>query len=464
MYSQQNDTICAVASPPGEGAVSIIRVSGAESLSIVRGIAPFLPQEVESHKIYYGHLIDRESNTRLDEVLLAYFAKGRSFTGESTVEIFCHGSPVVVEGVLQVLISSGARAANRGEFTFRAFMNGRIDLAQAEGVLALIQSQSARASSQALRLLGGETSKEVSLIEENLVWALSRLEANIDFASEDIEFASHDEIVGRLIGAKNRIESLLRTYKAGRILKAGLRVAIIGAPNVGKSSLLNALAEENRAIVSARPGTTRDAIAIDIQIDGHKVAFVDTAGLRDSDDEIECIGIARAHEELKKSDLVLFIYDQSAPDSVEEILELYDSVESKLAVANKVDLISPDLNLQSTFNPALLDSTSAVLKPDVCVSALSGQGISELKLKIAQHIRTQFYENNNVVMSARQFELLGRMSEFVDRGIKLALDCESPEFIISDIQAALELCMEIVGKKFDDQILDRVFKDFCLGK
>ncbi len=302
-----SSTICALATAHGIGAISVIRLSGSRAIEIMRRLARFLPQNLESHKIYYGIL--KSEDRSLDEVLLSYFAEGRSFTGESTFEISCHGSAAIVNDILQELCQAGARMAKRGEFTFRAFMNGRLDLVQAESVLAMIESRSNRASQLALRQLQGEFSVRLKALAEDLTWVLANLEANIDYAAEDIVIAAGDALANRLQKIQVDVERLLSTYQQGRIVREGFQVALVGRPNAGKSSLLNRLAGEERAIVTEIAGTTRDFIETELAIDGYRITLVDTAGLRVTDDPVEKIGVSRTLEKMKSVDQVLYVAD-----------------------------------------------------------------------------------------------------------------------------------------------------------
>lgn len=444
---RDKDSICAISTPVGTGAIAVVRLSGNDAVQIVQKLASFLPQELESHRVYYGVLVDPENQERIDEVLLTYFASGRSFTGEYTIEISCHGSPVMTQKILTLLMASGARLAQKGEFTYRAFMNGRIDLVQAESILALIESQTPLQSRMALRQLEGDFSKRVHVIEEDLTWCLSRLEANIDFASEDIEIASTVEIKERAQKAQFEITSLLTTYQAGKTIREGLRIVLVGAPNVGKSSLLNALSSQNRAIVSQYAGTTRDTLETEIYLKGQKLTVVDTAGLRQTQDELENLGIERTREACRNADVICYVYDALENNSAlpSELTSLSVPI---VVLVNKCDLLpEQDLN------------------PDVIfVSAKTGAGLERLKDKLSTFLTDIHEENSPVILQARHYELLAAMNVSLCQAIELLSQQASPEFIISDMKVVLNKCFEILGKTFDDEVLDRVFQDFCLGK
>ncbi len=298
---RDQDTICAVSTPHGVGGISVIRVSGLDTLSIVAKICPFLPEHPESHRVYFGVLRNSQnaagsaSADEIDEVLVTYFKKGKSFTGEEVIEISCHGSPVICQSILHELVLLGARPADRGEFTFRAFMNGKLDLVQAESVLSLIESQSQQAARLALRQLKGSVSKKLEDIENDMTWVLALAEAGIDFSTEGIQLVENSVVLERLDKIEKSLEELVGTFKVGRVLKDGFRIVLTGLPNVGKSSLLNLFLEDERAIVTDIPGTTRDVIHGDTSFKGVKFTFLDTAGLRESvSDLVEKIGIQKA--------------------------------------------------------------------------------------------------------------------------------------------------------------------------
>ena len=330
----------------GYGGVSVIRVSGSQSQNIVAKLCPFLPSSCESHKIYYG-FIKRLDQTDIDEVLVSYFAQGRSFTGEQTLEISSHGGNFISQNILLELQKVGARVAERGEFTYRSFMNGRIDLTQAEGVLAVIESESYASSQLALKQLKGQLSQTFENIEKRLTYILAHLEADIDFASEDIEYSSGKELLSDALEVQSEINQMLSTYSKGRQIKEGVEIAIIGEPNVGKSSLFNAILGEERAIVSTQAGTTRDCIEERFLIEGVSYYLRDTAGLRESANEIEKMGMSKSLNFAKESDLIFLTLDLSKPLSGDaSILETFMKsllldvpLENLYFILNKSDLV-----------------------------------------------------------------------------------------------------------------------------
>lgn len=307
--SPDQQTICAVSTPSGIGGISVLRLSGGQAVEIAREFCRFIPKHPESHRAYYGHLTQGEEV--VDEVVCTFFQKGKSFTGEDTFEISCHGNPIICQEILSLFVSRGARLANRGEFTYRAFMNGRIDLVQAESVLSLIESQSKISARQSLRQLQGRLSEDLEVVEDRLIWCLAHMEASIDFSTEGIEVVDYTELNAKLTLILNEVNRLIQSYQTGKILKDGYQLVFAGLPNVGKSSLLNLLIEEDRAIVTDIPGTTRDLVEASFFVDGIKIQIVDTAGLRDSVDVVEKIGIEKSRQAQRHADGILYVFDSS---------------------------------------------------------------------------------------------------------------------------------------------------------
>jgi tRNA modification GTPase len=448
------DTICALSTAHGIGAISVIRVSGTQAAQITRKLAAFLPENLESHKIYYGILKSLDGSRAIDEVLVAYFAQGRSFTGEHVFEISCHGSESVVNEILRELVSAGARPAERGEFTYRAFIGGRLDLVQAESVLAMIESRSSRASQLALRQLQGEFSNRLKSMRDQLTWVLAHLEANIDFAAEDIEIASDGVLSGRLEKLAGEVQSLIDSYKQGRIVREGFHVALAGKPNAGKSSLLNAFAGEERAIVTEVPGTTRDFVETELTLAGIRVTLVDTAVLRMSSDRVEKIGIERTLEKLKTADLVFYVADASEGVSEDE-REFFSSIpwDRTVWLSNKMDLG------KSAPPPAGISPLASFE-----VSAVLHSGLREVKAWMEGRLRSELSEDSTLVSNARHFRGLLMMRDSLEKSIPLVSRGASPDLIALELQTGLMALYEILGITFDDQVMDQVFKEFCLGK
>ncbi len=450
-YLEIDEIICALATPPGRGGLAVIRMSGPGSLQVARQISPFLKDSIESHKVYYGHLVDPKTEEILDEALVTYFAEGRSFTSQETIEFSIHGSPAVADMVLQALLSVGARMAEAGEFTYRAYSSGRIDLVQAESVLNLIESKTAHAARVALQHLKGDLSTQLKVVEDQLTLTLAHLEASLDFTHEDIETEDNSASLSRLEKARDGIVKLVGSYAAGRIIKEGLSVALVGAPNVGKSSLLNTLVQFDRALVSAQPGTTRDFVEAELNVAGNIVRVIDTAGLRDSVDEIENLGMDRSRKMIEQADLVCYVLDQSqeAPPNNELIKSV--SAERLIYLINKTDL---ENKLGS------VDFSSPVIR----VSAKTQAGIEDFKKYIEEKFFARSCEESSVILNARHFELLSEALKHISKGIENQKSNASPEFIIADVQSALMNIFEVLGQRFDDQVMDRVFSEFCLGK
>jgi tRNA modification GTPase len=386
-----------------------------------------------------------QNGEAIDETIVTFFEKGRSFTGEETAEISCHGGAMIPQLILETLLSEGVRLAKPGEFTQRAFLNGRMDLTQAEGIFQAIHSRSPEGARVALRHMKGHLLQKVREIEDHLTWILAQIEANIDFAAEDIEIASNDVLRSRLQLALQEAQSLMASYQAGRIARDGFHVTLVGAPNVGKSSLLNRLVEEDRSIVSEIPGTTRDYVEVRRIFGGHLFCFFDTAGLRDSQDSIEKMGMVRSLEKLRESDLVLWIQD--GQETREQLESLANESVPFLKVQNKCDLS------HSRKKDALLK-----------VSAKTGQGIDLLRAEILQRVQKRGAEFEAPVMQARQLECLARVVAFVEKSLLGLDDHLSPELIAFELQQSLLAIFELTGKRYDDQVLDRVFREFCLGK
>ena len=452
LLSQNEDTIVALATPAGVGAISVIRVSGPLSFSAADKIFKGKTKIVDSasHTIHYGNILDQNREV-VDDVLISVFKNPQSYTGEDSVEISTHGSPLVSEKIISLLLEQNVRLAEPGEFTKRAFLNGRIDLVQAEAVADIINSRTDASLRGARNQLDGILSQKVDRLRELLVNTSSLIELELDFAEEDIEFMSVKDVLKNINTIENEIDTLLKTFSFGRILRDGVNVALVGKPNVGKSSLLNYLLKEARAIVSEIPGTTRDVIREELSIDGILFRLFDTAGMRITEDTIEKEGVFRSREAVKSSDIVLFLNDVTTgfdEDLYNELLSIIN-VNRILKVANKIDL---NHELKSAF--------------DVGISAKTGEGIddlfSALKLKA---VGTQIYtENTAVVSNIRHFNALKRAKENLISAKSSIEEKMTGEFIAVDLRNAENALGEVIGKVTSDDILNNIFEKFCIGK
>jgi tRNA modification GTPase len=454
-----DDTIVAISTPLGEGGLAVLRLSGTAALEIAdRSFRPIgrtsrKPTEAASHTIHYGKIV--QHGRVVDEVLLSVLKAPRTFTREDVVEISCHGGLLPAKMVLETLLENGARLAEAGEFTKRAFLNGRIDLVQAEAVADVIAARTDLALAAANEQLAGKLSHRIHGVRDQMMATLAHIEAHIDFPDEDIAPDTLGQLLARLGHARDSLDGLLKTAAEGQILRRGVRAAIIGRPNVGKSSLLNLLLGHDRAIVSSIPGTTRDTIEETGNIRGLPVVFIDTAGLRAAQDEIEAEGIRRSRESLSKADLILLVLDSSEPlSSADEALLVESEQKKRIVVRNKSDLASR-LEL-----PARLCSAS------VAVSCSHGSGLEALKDAIkdlvwAGEIRTEMLQ---VMINSRHREALRRAQEATDRTIAALKAGLTLELVALDLRIAVNAVGEVVGATSTEDLLDSIFSQFCIGK
>jgi tRNA modification GTPase len=448
----EDDTIVALATPAGVGAISVIRVSGKNSFTAIDKIfsGKVKISNAPTHTIHYGKILFTE-NEAIDDVLVSVFRSPHSFTGEDSVEISSHGSPLVVQKIIQQIIKEDVRTAEPGEFTKRAFLNGKLDLTQAEAVADIINARTESSLRGARNQLDGILSKKVELLREMLINTSSLLELELDFAEEDLEFVNADQVNQRIDSIINEIDELIQSYSFGRVIRDGINVALVGKPNVGKSSLLNYILKEYRAIVSEIPGTTRDIIREEVSIEGVLFRLVDTAGIRFSDDSIELEGINRSRDAVKNADVVLFINDVMsgfALDLYNQLLELTEE-ERIITVMNKIDL-NPDEEF----------------KADVHISAINGDGIADLfkKMKDVGLGTNNYSEKSAIVTSLRHYEALERTNEFLWNAKKSILNKLTGEFVSVDLRNAESTLGEIIGKVTSDDILNNIFSKFCIGK
>ena len=454
-----HDTIAAIATPLGEGGLAVLRLSGPQALSIADqcfipvGKSSLKPTAAPTHTIQYGR-IERDGKV-VDEVLVAVMRAPRTFTREDVVEITCHGGLLPAKMILDLLLENGARMAEPGEFTKRAFLNGRIDLAQAEAVADLIHARTELAMSAANEQLAGKLSQRIEALRDDLVKTLAHIEAHIDFPDEDIAPDTKEQLLNRLERAVAFMDTLLRTANEGQILRRGVRTAIIGRPNAGKSSLLNQLLGHDRAIVSAMPGTTRDTIEETANIRGLPVVFIDTAGLREAGDELEAEGIRRSRESLAKAELILHVLDGTEPLTTadESLLQEFEG-KKRILVRNKSD--QPNrLNLPEKFPQTTVD-----------VSCTTGAGMEPLKDAIKEclwsgEIKAEMLQ---VMINSRHQEALKRAREATLRTIDALRSGLTLELPAMELRIAANAVGEIVGKTSTEDLLDSIFSQFCIGK
>ena len=455
------ETISQIATPQGTGGIGIIRVSGADALHIARTV--FRPirgtlGEIAPYTARYGNIVAADG-TIIDEGILLYMRAPHSYTGEDTVELQCHGGTIVLREVLLRTWETGARPAEAGEFTKRAFLNGRLDLARADGVMELIAAKSARAAHAARERMAGALSEKITAIRRRLLGAIARIEAGIDFPEDDIPAVQNAALREDIIAAADAVRRLLMGAEAGRILREGVKTVIVGRPNVGKSSLLNALVGTERAIVTDVPGTTRDVIEEEISVEGIPLRLLDTAGLRAAEDAVERIGVARTKQHLADAELVLAVFDSSSAltDEDREILKRLRTMNADtIILCNKEDCASV---LRATD----FDGMNA---PVLMISAHAGTGMDVLRETIAARVRMMEGDLSDGALpnKEREVQTLRRAFGHLDEAERtLAADMGS-DFVSIDLRAAYDILGEILGETLDTDLIDRIFSEFCIGK
>lgn len=458
MNQFQEDTIVALATPNGSGAIAVIRLSGPEAIIIANKVfrGKDLAQQA-SHTIHFGTLNDGE--VILDEVLVSLFVAPRSYTRENVVEISCHGSTYIIESIIKLLIRNGARAAKPGEFTLRAFLNGQLDLSQAEAVADLIASNSKASQQVALQQLRGGYSNQLQTLRDQLVQFASLVELELDFSEEDVEFANRTQLQQLILDISRIISSLIQSFELGNAIKQGVNTVIAGRPNAGKSTLLNALLNEERAIVSHIPGTTRDTIEEVLNINGINFRLIDTAGIREATDTIEQIGVQRTMEKISQSALMLYVYDVntlSPEELLNDLQNLYKPGLPAIVVANKTDLLN-----EAFTAPDQLPEGVVV----VAVSAKEKQHIDGLKQLIYQSvIKGNINGDETLVTNIRHLEALQKTEQALIKVLEGLETQVTSDFLAIDIKQALHYLGEITGAVTTDDLLDNIFSKFCIGK
>ena len=459
-----DETIVALSTPPGTGAIATFRLSGKDTFSICKNIfrgkksKSFDISKIKSHTIHHGEIF--RDDVLVDEVVLSIFKAPNSYTGEDIAEISCHGSQFIQQQILQLIIQQGARLATAGEFTFRAFRNGKFDLSQAEAVADLIASHSETSHKFAMQQMRGGFSGKIKILRDNLINFASLLELELDFSEEDVEFASKAELKKLISSLQSTIHELIRSFELGNVIKNGIPVCIVGKPNAGKSTLLNALLEEERAIVSDIPGTTRDTIEDEMVIDGMRFRFIDTAGIRHATDTLETAGIERTYNAIRQSSVVIYLFDAEQliiKDLQKEIEAIHKhSGEAKFfSVANKID-ISDETIIRKKFSG---------FNDIIFISAKEKKGIEEFKKILAEHFKNQVgIAPETIVTNSRHAEALRNAEDALQRvneGLEKKL---SGELLASDIRIALHHLGLITGEISTNDLLQNIFSRFCIGK
>ena len=457
-----SDTICAQITASGYAGVSVIRISGKNSLHVGRSFCPFLPLNPESHRAYFGDVLDPETKTVVDQCLVTCFKEGYSFTGDSVLEISCHGNPIICQKIIGYCLKENCRLAERGEFSFRAFYNGKIDLVQAESIHQLVMSQTQLAANTMINQLDGKLSDIYCEIEYDVVDILGQLEASIDFVEQDIEPETYGGLESVYKKIFDRVGELLNSYEVGKNLSRGWKVLLLGETNVGKSSLFNCFFAEDKAIVSEFHGTTRDLVH-DRTFLGHQwVRFVDSAGLRKDAGEIEKLGMQKTIREVGESDIILWVFDgtREIPD------ESPPELEGKriFLVVNKTDLLNATEKNRVKQNLKKFESTLSIYGVHL-VSAKDNLGIKELVEHLQQAIENQNRgDYKSVVTQSRHHDHLQKVERHLKNSFELLLASESPDLVSQEGQLALMEIHKLLGKTYDDQILDKIFSSFCIGK
>ena len=460
-----NETIVALATPNGIGAIAVIRLSGLDAITIANSVWKGKDlTEQASHTIHFGHIVD--GDVILDEVLVSLFVAPKSYTRENVVEVSCHASGYIIESIIKLFIKKGARSAKPGEFTLRAFLNGQLDLSQAEAVADLIASNSKASQQVALQQLRGGFSNQLQTLREQLVNFASLIELELDFAEEDVEFANRDQLKQLIIDITRVIGRLIQSFELGNAIKQGVNTVIAGRPNAGKSTLLNALLNEERAIVSHIPGTTRDTIEEVLNIQGINFRLIDTAGIREATDAIEQIGVQRTMEKISQSALLIYVFD-AEQITTEELQSDLESLQgpgiAMLMVANKMDLLNQAAKTESI--KAFFQTSGLPGAQTIFISAKEKLHIDDLKNKIySAAIKDQLSGDETLVTNIRHLEALRKTEEALIRVLGGIDGSITSDFLSMDIKQGLHYLGEITGAVTTDDLLENIFSKFCIGK
>jgi tRNA modification GTPase len=456
-----DDTIVAIATAPGRGGIGVVRLSGPDANRIA---APMLRlrHELQQGHALFGELID-DSGERVDEVVVTYFAKPRSYTTDDVVEISAHGSPIVLRNIVERAVAAGARLAEPGEFTMRAYLNGRIDLTQAEAVRDLIESQTVFQAKVAAQQLGGALSQRLQPIKNELIKLIALLEAGIDFAEDDVSVVPDEQIVSAIHAVRNPLRELEASFSFGKIVHEGLTLAIVGRPNVGKSSLFNRLVEREHAIVTPIPGTTRDLVSETVAIDGIPVKLIDTAGIRESSDLVESMGIERSRRAIADADVVVVVTDAAHPDegNIDEHLLQMTEQRPRVVVANKADLL-PGTKYQVP-SPSV-SGTNGTQGAALRTSAVTGEGIAELRTKIVEMASGGATVEAGYLTNTRHHGLVQDSLRALDAAEDAVRNKTPHEMLLLDLYSALRPLDAITGQTTPDDVLNLIFSTFCIGK
>jgi tRNA modification GTPase len=477
----QSDTIIALATPSGIGAIGVIRLSGPDAISLVNEVFGGKDLSIQhTHTIHFGTI--KDGKQVLDEVLVSIFIGPKSYTRENVVEISTHGSAFIIESIIKLLIRKGARPANPGEFTLRAFLNGQLDLSQAEAVADLIASNSQASHQVAMQQMRGGFSGELQHLRDQLIHFAAMIELELDFGEEDVEFANREQLKGLIYQIQRILHRLIQSFEQGNVMKNGVPVVIAGKPNVGKSTLLNALLNEERAIVSEIAGTTRDTVEDEMIIGGLRFRFIDTAGIRDTVDIIEAKGVERTHEKIKQAKLIIYLFDpeQNVKEIETQVKYLNELDIPFLVVVNKKDLVNSEFEGELSVISDQLSVISDQLSDNrqqttdnraqttgniLLISAKNKTGIEDLKSEILRKVNLHSINTDDVLVSnIRHLEALQKTEESLNRVLVNIDNPITSDFLASDIKQALYYLGEITGQVTTDDLLETIFSKFCIGK